>query len=99
MIALLVTWVLVLLTHRGIIWVSIGLRIFSAGFAYAAVIERDGAPNLRRDSNRYLIQAARLETTDLPKAIAAYEDIIRLYPGTPAAKEAQRNLELIKRRA
>ena len=88
-----------ILTRTGGLWLTIGARIFCAAWAYHAVIEQDEAPNTRRDSARLLDEAARLESVDLFQAVAVYEEIIRLYPHTSASSEAERNIQILKRKA
>jgi hypothetical protein len=39
--------------------------------------------------------AARLENLDRSKAIAVYLEIVKRYPGTAAADEAQRNIQVL----
>ena len=51
----------------------------------------------RRDAARFLNAAARLESVDREKAIAAYRDIVRLYPNTTASREAAQNIEILIR--
>src|SRR5690242_4653746 len=72
------------LTHTGGLWLTIGSRILCATWAYCAAIEQARTPNTRRDSKRLLEEAARLENVDRSKAVAVCEQIIRLYPDTPA---------------
>jgi len=86
-----------LLTHTGGIWIPIGARIIAAAWAYAAVTEQAEDPNVSRDSARMLGEAAHLESVDISKSVAAYEEIIQLFPGTPASAEAARNIETLKR--
>jgi hypothetical protein len=86
-----------IITHKGGLWLAIGGRLICAAWAYNAAVEQKDAPNLRRESARLLDEAARLESVDFSKAIAAYEEIVRLYPDTPASKQAARNIETLKR--
>jgi len=87
------------ITHTGGLWITIGGRIICATLAYSLAVEGDEAPNLRRDTARLLDEAARLESIDRVKAIAAYEEIVRMYPNTSASKEAARNIETMQRLA
>jgi len=47
------------------------------------------------DPGELLNIAAKLESVDHDKAIAKYEEIIKLYPGTPASAEARRNIQVL----
>ena len=85
-----------ILTHKGGLWLTFASRILCAVWAYYAIIELDERPNIRRDSKRLLEKAARLESSDRAMALAAYENIIRLYPDTPASAEAARNIVAIR---
>ena len=86
-----------LLTHAGGLWVTFGSRVLCSVLAYTMVTERSEAPNERRDAARFLNAAARLESVDREKAIAAYRDIVRLYPNTTASREAAQNIEILIR--
>ena len=86
------------LTHTGGMWVTVGSRVLCAVWAYCVVVEQDRSPNAKRDSSRLLDKAASLEGTNRAKAIAVYEEIIRLYPGTSASREAARNTQTLTRR-
>ena len=95
--AMLLIAVPFILTHTGGLWLSIGGRILCAGLAYWWVDELGDIPNSNRDSARLLNEAARFENVDAAKAIGAYEEIIRLYPNTPASEEATRNIQSLMR--
>lgn len=88
-----------MLTRTGGLWIMIGIRIIAAVWAYFTVVEHDETPNSGRDAKRLLNEAARLENVDRAKAIAAYEEIARLYPNTAASKEAKGNIESLARQA
>jgi hypothetical protein len=88
-----------IITRHGGLWLTIGSRIVAAIWAYHAVIELDEAPQPNRDSAALLNEAARLESVDRSKAIAAYEEIIRLYPDTSASSEAARNIQALQGQA
>ena len=75
----------------------IASRIFCSVWAYNAVVEQETVLNPRRDSARLLDEAARLESVNFSEAITAYEKIIELYPNTRAGKQAERNIETLKR--
>jgi hypothetical protein len=87
------------LTRPGGMGLTIGSRILSAAWAYCLLIEQDEAPNFSRDSSRLLNEAARLESVDRAKAVAVYEEIVRLYPDTVASKEAARSIQTLTRQA
>jgi hypothetical protein len=97
-VLVLITAPLVIM-HKGGLWLTVGGRILCGALAYAMAAEQDETPNARRDSERLLDEAASLESLDRTKAIAAYEEIIRLYPNAVASKEAKRNIETLKRQA
>jgi len=88
-----------IITHTGSLWVTLGSHILCAARAYSRIIDQDEAPNSGRDSRRLLDEAARLETVDREKAIAAYEELVRLYPDTAAGREAVRNIQTLKQGA
>jgi hypothetical protein len=85
--------------HRGGLWLALATSVLCAAWAYHAVDELDERPNARRDSKRLLEIAASLESTDRDGAIAAYEEIIRLYPETAASAEAARNIQAMHGRS
>ena len=84
-------------THKGGLWLTLASRILCAVWAYCILQQKDESPNIRRDSLRLLNEAARLENVDRREAIAAYEQIIRDYPGTDAGKEAAKSIEVLSR--
>jgi hypothetical protein len=85
----------VLFTKHGGLWFAIGNRIICTAWAYSAVRKRRESASPRSDPASLLDAAARLEDVDRVKAIAAYEDIVRLFPGTPASREAARNIHTL----
>jgi hypothetical protein len=85
-----------LLNRTGGLWLPIGGRILCAVLAYYFAVELNKTSDSDRDSGRLLDEAARLESVDREKAIAAYEEIVRLYPNTSAGKEAARNIQTLK---
>jgi hypothetical protein len=87
-----------ILTHKGGLWFTIGGRIIAAAWAYNLAVEQDDAPNAQRDAGRLLDEAAHLERVDFHKAMAAYEEVMRQYPGTRASKQAASAIETLKRR-
>jgi len=68
-----------------------------AVWAFNVVKEQHEAPNPSRRSKRLLQAAARLENVDRLKAIVVYNQIVKLFPGTPASTEAARNIETLKK--
>lgn len=86
-----------LVTREGGLWVTFGFRVLASVWAYCVLVQQDERPNYRRDTSRLLNEAARLESVDRSEAIAAYEDIIRLYPDTPASREAAANIQVLMR--
>ena len=85
---------LYVLTHGGLLFHVAG-RVICAVWAYVALREQDEASKPRREATRLLDEAAHLESSDRVKAIAVYEEIVRLFPDTPAAREAARNLQTL----
>jgi hypothetical protein len=85
--------------RRGGLWLTFVSRIICASLAYRAVVEQDNASTVRRDTSRLLEAAARLESHDRAKAVAAYEEIVKSYPDTPASREAARNIQTLRRQA
>lgn len=86
-----------ILTHKGGLWLTIGGRIIAAVWAYCLAVEHDETPNADRDAVKLLDEAARLEGVDFSKAIAAYEEVVHLYPDTRASKQAANAIETLKR--
>ena len=86
-----------ILTQKGGLWITVGSRILCAVWAWHEVADQDEAPNDRRDSARLLDNAVRLERVDFSKAIAAYEEIVRMYPGSLASKQAADAIEMLKK--
>ena len=82
---------------RGDLLFNFVARVICAVWAYIELREADEASKPRRRANQLLDEAARLESVDRVKAIATYEDIVRLYPDTPAGKQAVRNIETLRR--
>jgi hypothetical protein len=91
---ILIALPLYFLTHGGW-WFTIGSRIICAAWAFAALYEQDETPNAKRDSKRLLNEAASLESVDRARAIAIYEQVVRSFPGTPAGREAERNIRTL----
>lgn len=96
---MLVIGVPFILTHKGGLWLTIGGRIIAAVWAYCLVVEHDKSPNVDRDAGRLLDEAARLENVDFAKAIAAYDEVVRLYPDTRASKQAADSIETLKKQS
>jgi hypothetical protein len=86
-----------MLTHKFGLWLFIGARVIAAGWAYSLAVEQDGSPNSERDAGRLLDQASRLESADFHQAIAAYEEVMRLYPNTRASNQAASAIATLKR--
>ncbi|MEY2465996.1 MAG: hypothetical protein QOD03_517 [Verrucomicrobiota bacterium] len=86
------------ITHTGGLWITFGVRVICAVWAFVLVRDQDEAPNARRDSLRLLDRAARLETLDRNKAIAVYGEIVKRFPNTSASKEAARNIQTLAER-
>jgi hypothetical protein len=85
------------ITRTGGLWLAIVSRILCCIWAYNSVTQQAEKTYPRREAERLLDEAARLESLDRAKAVETYEDIIRLYPDAPAAKEAARNIQTLRR--
>lgn len=88
-----------LLAHKGGLWLFILVRILSAAWSYHELVEQDKRRNLRWDPKRLLDAAARLESKDRTRAVAAYQKITQLYPDTPASAEAARSIQTLEKHA
>ena len=86
-------------THSGGVWVVIGIRLVSGGFAYGLFDRQGDSRDTVSEAAELLQTAARLESVDREKAIAAYREVLRLYPNTPASSEATRNIQVLMRHA
>jgi hypothetical protein len=95
-IMIVVAFALYFLT-RGGWWFVIGGRIICVVWAIGVLYEEDQEPNSRRDSKRLLNEAASLESVDRARAIEVYEQVIKLYPGTRASREAERNIQTLNK--
>lgn len=87
----------VYLATRGGLLFHFLARIICAVWAYMELTEQDEASKPKLLANALLDEAARLESVDRAQAICAYEEIVRLYPDTPAGKQAVRNIETLRR--
>ena len=58
-------------------------------------LHRGLRPSRSDDAVQLLDRAARLESVDRTQAVAAYEEIIRLFPETRASDEARRNIQTL----
>jgi hypothetical protein len=97
-IMVLIAGLFYFLVHRGW-WFAIGLRFICAVWAFVVLYEQDEKPNSKRDSKRLLNEAASLEGADRAKAIGVYEQVVRLFPDTPAAREAEQNIQTLSRQS
>jgi hypothetical protein len=93
-IMILIAGLFYFLAHGGW-WFFIGMRIICAVWALVVLYEQDEKPNSNRDSKRLLNEAASLEGVDRVKAIGLYEQIVQLFPETPAAREAKQNIRTL----
>lgn len=83
-------------THHAGLWFAITVRIVSIAWAHLAVRKlntSDTSATLCLGPGPLIQEAARLEDVDMAKAISVYQEIVRLFPGTPQSKEAARTLE------
>jgi hypothetical protein len=86
-------------THTFSFWSIIGIRLASGAFAYGLFDRRGHAKDISSETAELLDTAARLESVDREKAIAAYREVVRLYPTTNASNEATRNIQTLMRNA
>ena len=76
----------------------VGIRRVSAGFAFGLFDRRGDSRDSSSEAAELLQAAARLEM-DREKAIAAYREVLRLYPNTTESSEATRNIQVLARHA
>jgi hypothetical protein len=86
-------------THTAGIWSAIGVRVVSGAFAYGLFDRQLVAKDSDSEAAALLDRAARMESVDREKAIAAYREVVRLYPNTNASSEATRNIHTLARHA
>jgi hypothetical protein len=84
-------------THTFSFWSLIGIRLVSGAFAYGLFDRREDTKDINSEAAELLDTAARLESVDREKAIAAYREVVRLYPNTNASSEATRNIHMLAR--
>ena len=82
---------------KGLLKQMEGCRIVTAFWAYHIAVESEESLSNNTNPARLLDEAARLESVDRKKAIAAYEEIARLCPATAASREALRNIEILRK--
>ena len=83
-------------THTFSFWSIIGIRLVSGAFAYGLIDRHaEETPDITSEATAALDVAARLESVDREKAIAAYREVVRLYPNTDASSEATRNIHVL----
>jgi hypothetical protein len=85
------------LITRGGLYFSVAGRVICAVWAFVALREQDETSKSRREAVRLLDEAARLESSDRAKAITTYQEIVRLFPNTPASREAEQNIQTLTR--
>lgn len=86
-----------MLTNKAGVWLFIVARLFAAVFAYNLASQLDESLQPQRDAERLLDEAARLENVDFQSAITTYEEVVRRYPNTRAARQAASVIEVLKR--
>lgn len=84
-------------THTLSFWSIIGVRLVSGALAYGLFDRQAGAQDTTSEAVALLDTAARWESLDREKAIAAYREVVRLYPNTDASSEATRNIQTLMR--
>jgi hypothetical protein len=85
------------LTQSGGLWLPTIVRLVCIAVVCYLFSDPEETVEPGRDANSLLDQAARLENIDRAQAIAAYEEIIRLHPGTPASRESERNIQTLRK--
>lgn len=84
-------------THSLNLWAAIAIRFASAGFAYGLFDKQSATEDTGSQATELLDKAARLEGVDRAQAIAAYREVVKLYPNTTASSEATRNIKILIR--
>ena len=72
-----------------------GAVLFGAVQFFQGLAAVNGRVDHNRKAQDLLDLAAELESVDRPKAIAVYGEIVRLFPGTAAGREAQANIQTL----
>jgi ribosomal protein L37E len=85
-------------TRHGGLWFIIVARIVCVAWAHHAVRKQRALARPPTDPASLLDEAARLEDVDRSKAIAAYHEIVKLFPDTAASREAARNIQTLTSR-
>ncbi len=96
-VVVIVIGVVIRLLGMGGLWLSVVARIFCMIWIYRHLSELEEPIGGKQDPVSLLNRAAALESYDRAEAIAAYEEIIRLYPDTPASKESQQNIATLRK--
>jgi hypothetical protein len=91
MVMLLVA-IAIAMIFPGVVWVRGFFVVCCAIWAARAVDLKNGQATFDDDAEILLNQAAAMERKDRVQAIALYEEIIQLHPGTDAAQEAKNNI-------
>jgi len=82
-------------TKHGGLWFIIVTRIVCVAWAHHALRKQRASARPATDAASLLEEAARLEDVDRSKAIAAYHEIVTLFPNTAAGREAARNIQTL----
>jgi len=82
-----------ILFFAGFVVIVFGLIEFFIGLAPAT-----GRTNRNKQAQHLLRVAAQLEVTDPARAVAVYQEIVRIVPGDPASDDARRRLQKLNAR-
>ncbi len=86
---------------RGLLSCAVGVTEIAAGHVGGFVhllneVSNLDSPTEANSPHRLLEQAAFLESVDMRRALALYQQIVLTHPGTSAAKEANRNVQTLR---
>lgn len=79
----------------GIFMIALAAVLFGGYQFFQGLIALNGQDPKNATAEALLNEAAHLENEDRAKAITAYREVIRQFPGTGASAEAQRNIETL----
>jgi len=94
---MLLVGIVVVFFLSGVPWIRFFYAICCAIWAYRAIDLRNEHGQAKRSDEAYALlnQAADMERKDPEAAIAMYQEIVRLYPHTDSAREAERNIQTL----
>jgi hypothetical protein len=85
----------------GLLDCAVGVAEIATGHVGGVVhlvggVSKLDSPTDENSPHRLLEQAAVLESVDMRQAVALYKQIVVNHPGTPAAEEANRNVQTLR---